>query len=403
VGSYVGVVTTGIYCCPGECSGRPRAHNRRWFDSPAAAEAAGYRACHLCRPYRTQAGWWLEAPELVCRALHLVLDGALDGGGTEVTLASRVGVSPRHLRRLFLEHVGVTPGQLARSARAHFARRLLDDTDLGVGEIAYLAAFGSVRQFNTVMRDTFRATPTELRSRRRRADRLVADGGLAVRLPFQPPLAFTEMLGDLRSSAIPGVETVGTDRYLRTIDIAGDTALLEIGPAMKNHLFARFHLPHWEGLLHLVQRARRIFDLDTDPTADGAQRRIGTWEPFEIAVAEAVRTLVPVAADDVLGGLVEQHGTPVNGLGHHGLTHRFPRPDQLDHTALARSVMPTHVTAAVGEIAHAVASGGLVLDRSVPHAELIETFARFGRWGGPVGEAVARRLGLVRSNEPALL
>ena len=46
----------------------------------------------------------------------------------------------RHLRRLFLRHLGVTPDQVARSSRTHFARRLLDDTDLTVTDIAFAAS-----------------------------------------------------------------------------------------------------------------------------------------------------------------------------------------------------------------------------------------------------------------------
>ncbi|HZD02742.1 MAG TPA: helix-turn-helix domain-containing protein [Actinomycetes bacterium] len=82
-----------------------------------------------CRPYRSEPSIGWSAPELVCRAVQLILDGALDGQ-TEHDLAGRLFVSVRHLRRLFNRNLGVTPDQLARSSRAHFAHRLLDDTDL---------------------------------------------------------------------------------------------------------------------------------------------------------------------------------------------------------------------------------------------------------------------------------
>src|ERR1700737_2651848 len=125
---FSAVVTTGIYCRPG-CGGRPHPGNVREYGLAAAAEAAGYRACLRCRPYRTaQAVSW-SGPELVCRAVQLIIDGALDGG-TEAHLGARLGVSSRHLRRLFTAHLGVSPNELARSRRSHFARRLLDDTDL---------------------------------------------------------------------------------------------------------------------------------------------------------------------------------------------------------------------------------------------------------------------------------
>src|SRR5919106_2694373 len=96
---FSAVVTTGIYCRPG-CSARPNPENVRPYRSAAAAEAAGYRACLRCRPYRSpqSVGW--TGPELVCRAVQLILDGALDDGN-EADLGGRLGVSARNLRRLF--------------------------------------------------------------------------------------------------------------------------------------------------------------------------------------------------------------------------------------------------------------------------------------------------------------
>lgn len=154
---FSAVATTGIYCLPG-CGGRPLPRNVRPYALAAAAEAAGYRACLRCRPYRSDPPFPSDAPELVCRAVQLVVDGVLDQH-TEDVLGERLGISTRHLRRLFESHLGVTPDQLARSRRAHFARRLLDDTDLTFAEIAFASGFGSIRQFNRVCLDVFRASP----------------------------------------------------------------------------------------------------------------------------------------------------------------------------------------------------------------------------------------------------
>src|SRR5690348_16886693 len=160
VTTYSAVVTTGIYCRPG-CGARPLARNTRTFELAAAAEAAGFRACLRCRPYRVAGPVGADAPELVCRVVQMIIYGALDGGGTEPSLAARVGLSSRNLRRLFLRHVGASPDQLARSRRAHFARRLLDDTDLTVVDVAFASGFGSLRQFNRTIREVFRASPTD--------------------------------------------------------------------------------------------------------------------------------------------------------------------------------------------------------------------------------------------------
>ncbi len=196
------VKTTGIYCHPG-CTASPLPGNVIEYPSAAAAEADGFRACLRCRPYRTaHADPWVQDPELVCRAVRLILAGGLDDAN-EDDLAARLGVSGRHLRRVFLDHVGATPDQVARSRRAHFARRLLDDTDLSIADVAFAAGFGSVRQMNRLMQDVFKASPTELRAKRRRADRLVADGGLDTRLTFRPPLDWDETLAFLAIARDP--------------------------------------------------------------------------------------------------------------------------------------------------------------------------------------------------------
>lgn len=334
------VATTGIYCRPG-CGAQPLAQNVQHFAVAAAAEAAGFRACLRCRPHRTPLMLAWSGPELVCRAVQLILGGALDHG-TEATLADRLCVSPRHLRRMFVANLGVTPDGLARSARAHFARRLLDDTDLSVTEIAYATGFGSLRQFNRVFRTVFRASPRELRAKRRRSDRLAADGGLALRLAYEGPLDWPAMCGYFARTAIPGVEHVDGATYRRTIVIGGDPGVLELLPGDEDHLVLRLHLPHWEELLHVVHRARQIASLDTrleepvrqlaaDPVvgplvrARPGVRVPGTWDAFETGVRAIVeRHTTTVAADADLARLVERYGTPVAGLRQLGLTHTFP-------------------------------------------------------------------------------
>ena len=241
VTSYSAVVTTGIYCRPG-CGAKPLAENVRTFELAASAEAAGFRACLRCRPYRTAGPVVAGAPELVCRAVQLIIDGALDAG-TETSLGARLAVSPRHLRRVFTGQLGVTPDQLARSRRAHFARRLLDDTDLTVADVAFASGFASIRQFNRQMREVFRASPSELRDRRRRADRLAADGGLTMRLPFEPPFDWDAMVAFFAGRAVPGVEAVSGRVYRRTISLDGAPGVLEVHPGGADHLLLRAHLP----------------------------------------------------------------------------------------------------------------------------------------------------------------
>ncbi|GAB3875335.1 hypothetical protein GCM10029964_019250 [Kibdelosporangium lantanae] len=279
---YSAVVTTGIYCRPG-CGAKPLLKNTRVYESAAAAEAAGFRACLRCRPYRIAGPVGSDAPDLVCESVQRIIEGALDEG-TEDDLAATVGVSGRHLRRMFLKHLGASPDQLARSRRAHFARRLLDDTDLTAADIAFAAGFSSVRQFNRTMQEVFRSSPTELRGRRRRADRLVADGGLLLRHPVVPGFSWPTRLESLAARAIPGVEAVDGDTYRRTITVADAPGVVEVFPGDAENLLLRLHLPYWEGLIHIVGRVSRLLDTGSGTTWSGTSGNVcpprswpGSW------------------------------------------------------------------------------------------------------------------------------
>jgi AraC family transcriptional regulator, regulatory protein of adaptative response / DNA-3-methyladenine glycosylase II len=406
---FQGVVTTGIYCRPG-CGGRPHPRNVRPFLLAAAAEAAGFRACLRCRPYRSDPPLSPEAPELVCRAVGLVVEGALDAS-SESALGARLGVSPRHLRRLFQIHLGVTPDQLARSRRAHFARRLLDDTDLSFADIAFASGFGSIRQFNRVCLDVFRASPRELRARRRSKDRLAADGGLALRLPIAGELAWDELLGYLERRAIPGVESVGDATYRRTVVVDGDPGVLEVSRPADDHLVLVAHLPHWEGLIHLVERARRIVSIDVDPEA--AHRHLGTdpvigpliartpglrvpgtWDPFETAVRTVCGQRISVsAAMTIVARLVERLGAPVPGLAPLGLSRTFPSPEVVAEGNLDGLGLTAARVAALRSLARAVAEGTLALDRSLDLAGFVEAAEAIRGLGPWSAHYLALRLG----------
>lgn len=415
VPAYNAVVTTGIYCRP-DCSARPAARNVIAFPLATAAEAAGFRPCHRCRPYRTsEPGRWLDSPDLVCRAVQLIVDGALDTGG-EDALARRLGISARHLRRLFVSHVGATPDQVARSRRAHFARRLLDDTDLAVTDIAFAAGFGSVRQMNRAMLDVFRARPTELRARRRRSDRLVADGGLALRVPYAAPVDCGAVIDFFAPRAIPGVEVVDGRRYRRTIGVDGAPGVVEIeavpaGETEHGELRLRLHLPRWDGLLHLTQRVRRLFDLDS-PVETAAEhlradpdlaplvdrfpglRLPGAWDPFEMGIRALLGQQVTVAGATTLASrLVTRFGTPVPGLSAFGLSHLFPTPATLAAADLDGLGVPGARTAAIRGFAAAVRDGDVDLDghRSLDDlAGGLEAVRGIGPW---TAQYIALRLG----------
>lgn len=378
---FTGVVTTGIYCRPVCPVAPPKRENIRFFACAAAAEAAGFRPCMRCRP-ETAPGTpaWVGSSAVVSRALRLIADGGLDEGGVD-TLAERLGMGARQLRRLFATHLGASPVEVARARRVHFARQLLDDTPLAIAQVAFSAGFASIRQFNHAMRATFRASPSELRRRRGGTHRAADGGRLVVRLPFRPPLHWTAIIDFLKRRATPGVEVVEDGAYRRTIQVNGVAGVIELRPATDpggSHLLLHVGLPRHEELLHVVERARRIFDLDADPLQISSQlqrspqlaalvRRMpglrvpGAWDAFELAVRAVLGQQVTVRGATTLAGrLVRAFGAPTP-LGD-GLTHLFPSAATLAQADLTDIGLPRARAATLRAVAQAVASGTLTLD-----------------------------------------
>ena len=406
------VTTTGIYCRAG-CPGRPKRSNVLGFGSSVAAEAAGFRPCLRCRPDRLPALSTVDGgPDVIEPALLLISEGALDGGREE-DLAGRLNISPRQLRRLFVQHVGATPSFVGRSRRAHFARRLLDESDMSMTRIALAAGFSSVRQMNRVVQETFHLTPSALRSKRFRSDRLVADGGLPLRLPYDGPLAFDAMLAYLRPRAIPGVEAVGPDTYRRTISTCGSPGAIELRDAGDGrHLLLLAHLPTFDALIEDVARSRRIFALDHNPeiwlarlmreplltpliAATPGLRPPGAWDRFEVAVRVIIGQAISVAAATTLAGrLVEALGTPVPGLSNLGLSHLFPPAQQLADVPLSK-LTATGLTEqraiAIRALAAAYAAGRITLDATTPLDEFVRALCELPGIGPWTAQFIALR------------
>ncbi len=406
------VVTTGIYCRAG-CPGQPHRENVVRYRSPVAAEAAGFRPCLRCRPDRLPPTYATNgAPDPVQRAVLLISEGALDES-TEDALGDRIGLSGRQLRRLFIDHLGATPSFVARSRRAHFARRLLDESDLSVTEIAFAAGFNSTRQMNRAMLDTFRFTPTELRAKRRERDRLVADGGLPLRTPYDGSFSFGEMLRFLAARAVPGVDTVDATTYRRTITTCGYPGMIEVSDlGDRRHLLVLAHLPTMNALIDDVGRTRRIFGLD-QPAADRIPaladdellapliaarpglRVAGAWDRFETAVRIIVNQQISLrGACTLLGRLVRAFGTPVPGLDALGMTHTFPTAERLaaaSERQIAALGMPSARATTIRSFARAYASEEISLEPCTGLSTLVEQLESLPGVGAWTAQCIAMR------------
>jgi AraC family transcriptional regulator of adaptative response / DNA-3-methyladenine glycosylase II len=451
---FTGVVTTGIYCRPVCPVVPPKFQNMRFYACAAAAEAAGFRPCKRCRP-ETAPGTpaWLGTSAVVSRGLRLIAEGGLDDGDLDA-LAARLGLGERQLRRLFAQHLGASPFDVARARRVHFARSLIDQTDLAFAEIAHAAGFGSIRQFNHALKATFGEPPGVLRGRRTRksdgegtvakrraaknsgdaTDVVVSNGaGIVVKLPFRPPLAWKAMLAFLAQRAIPGVESVENGAYRRTVEVDGSIGTIEVtlgaaAPAVTSsssasarerarraaaphhaaHLVMRVDVPRCHNLIGVVERARRLFDLGADPTRIGEQLRRdpslaplvaalpglrvpGAWDGFELAVRGVLGQQITVQGATTLAGrLVRAFGSEREHPDG-ALTHAFPTPAVMAEADLATIGMPRARAAALRNLAAAVRDGKLRFDAALGLDEAVERICAIPGFGPWTAHYIAMR------------
>jgi AraC family transcriptional regulator, regulatory protein of adaptative response / DNA-3-methyladenine glycosylase II len=405
---FVGVRTTGVYCRP-ICPARtPKRQNVGFFVCAAAAEAAGFRPCRRCRPEAAPGTpAWNGTGAVVSRALRLIADGALDDARA-AALGSRLGIGERQLRRLFEKHLGASPAAIARARRVHFAKMLLDDTSLPMTTVALSAGFQSIRQFNHSIRQSFGRTPTELRRMRR----ATGNGEIAVRLAYRPPLDWSSLLDFLRLRAIPGVEAVNGSVYRRTIECGGDGAVVSVAPlAGQNRVELRLDTPPLANLARVVDRVRRVFDLDADPgridallSRDPVLRSLvhtrpglrvpGAWDPFELVVRAILGQQVSVAAARTMAGrLVARFGEPLR-TPREGLTHLFPTPAKLaeaDAADVARIGLTSARAQTIRALSRAVASGELRLDATLAREETLANLTALPGIGEWTAQYVAMR------------
>jgi AraC family transcriptional regulator, regulatory protein of adaptative response / DNA-3-methyladenine glycosylase II len=380
---FVAVTSTRIYCRP-VCPVRsPKPSHIRYYATAAAAAEAGYRPCLRCRPEAAPGSpAWSGTSAVVGRALRLIDDGALDAGSVDA-LAARVGIGPRHLHRLFVEHVGAPPIAVAHTRRLHFAKRLIDESPLSMTDVAAAAGFNSVRRFNAVFQSVYRRSPRELR-RLGRGGRGTDDrGAVVLELAFRPPYDWNQVRAFLAARAIPGVEHVDERTYSRTVALGeGDAIVTVHAPAGRNALELRVQGASPKALIQLVSTARRAFDLAADPAAiahafesdrllgSRVKRRPGlripgAWDPFECAVRAVLGQQVSVAAARTLAArLVARAGRNLT-TGSPYLTRAFPSPAALARADLGGiGLMPTRA-AAVRRLAEAVADGSVEFDGPV--------------------------------------
>ncbi|NQU58686.1 MAG: DNA-3-methyladenine glycosylase 2 family protein [Rhodospirillales bacterium] len=377
---FTAVTSTGIFCRPVCPAITPKQKNCQFFENAAAAMHAGFRPCLRCRPEAAPGGpAWNGVSTTVKRALRLINEGALDAASVD-DLAARLGVGERHLRRLFKEHVGVGPKAVAQTRRVLFAKKLVNETTLPLTDIALAAGFGSIRRFNSTFQKIYARPPRELRRMNGVSDS--SDGAsITLELPFRPPYDWPHLVGFLQTRAIPGVEHIDNACYRRTISINQQSGFLEVraDPAGA-HLNVSITLADTSNLQAVIERSRRLFDLDADSTAINAHlcvepllaksikahpglRIPGAWDAFEIAVRAVLGQQVSVAAARTFAArLAEAYGSPLKGVVSPELTRLFPTPEALAKADLSIIGLTKRRIETLRGLSDAFAAGDLTLD-----------------------------------------
>ena len=372
---FIGVLGTGVYCrsvCPAPAA---QEKNCRYFQTPAEAAEAGFRPCRRCRPGTPpDTPAWSGTATTVSRALRLIAETRLEEGGLEA-LAERLGVGTRHLRRLFLRHLGTTPVALAQSCRLSFAKKLIDETTLPMGQIALDAGFGSVRRFNASMTNAYHRAPTQIR-RLARQNKIQPGNQYAFRLNFRPPYHWQGILDSLAASCTPGVELVEAGCYRRTICIDGTSGYFEVCPDLDRHsLVVRVEFADAQALFLIIERIRAIFDLNadwpsiaetlnTDPALASwvescpGLRVPGSWDPFELSIRTILgqnKSLKDASA--IAGRFAGTLGKPFRRPN--GLRHVFPEPETVADANLGAMDLNPTCADTIKRLARAVCDGNI--------------------------------------------
>ncbi|MDB5986369.1 MAG: DNA-3-methyladenine glycosylase 2 [Nevskia sp.] len=402
---FVAVSSTRIYCRPICTAKTPKAQNCRYFPSAAAAESLGYRPCLRCRPELAPGNASVDASHRLAQAAaSLIEDGALADDGLDA-IAAQLGVTDRHLRRVFQNEFGVAPVAYAQTQRLLLAKRLLTDTQLPITEVAFASGFGSLRRFNALFHQRYRLNPGQLRKSR---SSKALPQTLSFELSYRPPYDWPALLKFLGARCVLGVEAVDDNTYRRVVHLQRDAqshiGWIEVMPVPCKHALrvrladslARVASP-------VLARVKQLMDLSAHPDQIAAVlgtlarnpglRMPGAFDAFEMSVRAVLGQQISVAAARTLAGrFAAAFGTQLE-TPFENLTTTFPTPQRItsctvDHIA-ALGIIAARARSILA-LANALASGELVLS---PGADVASTLEKLRALPG-IGEWTAQYIAM---------
>lgn len=394
---FIAVKTTGIYCRPICPSRTSNSRNVTYYPTAAAAAEAGFRPCLRCRPEAAPGTpAWMGTSAVVRKALRLIDEGILDSASVD-ELASKLGLGSRHLRRLFLQHVGASPISFAQTRRLQFAKRLLDETNFPITQIALASGFGSLRRFNTAFLQTYGRAPRDLRKHSNEANDEVT-----LKLAFRPPYDWDQVRDFLLVHHTPGVEQIDEQGYSRTLRTASGFSIVNVKPLANENAFElRVSGAAPTNLFHISSAARRVFDTSADPALTMSALRAdpllgpcverrpglripGEWDAFECAV----RVILSDEGREAMAELVNRFGDRISNAGG-ALTSLFPTPKAIADGNFAGLGLSRSKVNTLRKLAVAIVDGDV--DFSASSECVIESLTKIPRIDRSMAEYIALR------------
>ena len=415
---FVGVTSTGVYCRP-VCRVRtPRRENCCFFDTRAQAEAATFRPCMKCRPEIAPGLSNMDSSQTLAHTAARWIEHAVHSGEDSAlpALAARLGITDRHLRRIFQAAHGVAPRDYLTTQRLLLAKQLLTDTSQPVTQVALASGFASLRRFNAAFAERYRLNPTQLRRSGQ-----AAPANAPLRLAYRPPYDVAQVLAFFGRRVVLGIEDVQGLEIRRTLGwqhqgqtMAGWLSMRFVPERHEVHVHTSPNLAQVLGAL--MQRVRQALDLDADPAqidpvlaslpvraepgtrlpnlAPAGTRLPGTLDGFEVAVRVILGQQVTVgAARTLVQRLADRFGTPVD-TPWPTLNRVFPSAATLamaDPEVVGKLGIVRQRVRAIQALATAVAGGSLPLHRGAPLASTLDSLRALPGVGDWTAQVIAMR------------
>ncbi|MBV6647410.1 MAG: helix-turn-helix domain-containing protein, partial [Cyclobacteriaceae bacterium] len=250
-------------------------------------------------------------------------------------LASDLGVSTRHLRRNFVQELGVTPIKYLQSIRLLRAKQLLGDSNLTVTQIAFASGFKSLRRFNEIFKQQYNLTPSNIR--KQQSTKQSEDKTIHLKCGFRVPYDWSYIINYFHGRSAHAAELVRNSIYYRTVHMGDYKGWYAVSHSEKDlHLSIQISHSLHPIVSEIIPKIKRQFDVHANPLKINAKlekdpilgpsisshsglRSPGSFDPFEMLVRVILGQRISVkAATTLMNRYVSTFGevfeTPIQGL-----------------------------------------------------------------------------------------